>query len=524
MANDPQSSAELGVTGSTLGNALQQVLTAQDIQPGDQPGYETCKGIYLYHPFGAKIAEKPVKMAQSQPRNISIPNSPEDRVKEEFLKTWDKIGADKRIYMTRVLAKVYGISAIALMEEKVEVEKPLDFKTLYKRKFTFNIYDPLNVAGSLVLNQDPMAFDFQHAQEIRVSGNTFHRSRSRVVMNEFPIYISYTPSTYGFTGRSCYQRALFPLKSFVQTMQTNDMISLKAAVIVEKIKQPSSVINQAMRLANAFRRTIVKAARIGNVVSIGPEDSIESIDLKNLSEPFMTARKNIVQDIASGVPMPARLLTEESYAEGFGEGSEDAKDMARFVKEEREQMQPLYDFFDEIVMHTAWTPDFYEIIQKEYPRQYGGVEFDAAFYQWKNSFKAEWPNLLEEPDSEKVKVDDIKLRALISILMALMPKLPPEELAKVIEWVCDNMNEMRLLFSSPLNLDFEAIAEMQPEPGFGEEEGEGEEGDDKSKGKPMKALSYTAADAVRANEAIEQLSAAVKRLPERRKFKPVMVR
>jgi hypothetical protein len=108
--------------------------------------------------------------------------------------------------------------------------------------------------------------------------------------------------------------------------------------------------------------------------------------------------------------------------------------------------------------------------------------------------------------------------------MALMPKLPPEELAKVIEWVCDNMNEMRLLFSSPLNLDFEAIAEMQPEPGFGEEEGEGEEGDDKSKGKPMKALSYTAADAVRANEAIEQLSAAVKRLPERRKFKPVMVR
>ena len=509
MADD-QPSAVLGVVGSTLGNALQQVLTAKDIEPGDQPGYETCKAIYLYHPFGAKIVEKPVKMAQSQPRNIAIPKGPEDRLREAFLETWEKIAADKRIFMTRVLAKVYGISAIALMEEKVEVEKPLDLKTLHKRKFTFNLFDPLNVAGSLVLNQDPMAFDFQHAQEIRVSGNTFHKSRSRVVMNEFPIYISYTPSTFGFSGRSCYQRALFPLKSFVQTMQTNDMVSLKAAVIVEKIKQPSSIINQAMRLANAMRRSLVKQAKIGNVVSIGLEDMIESIDLKNLSEPFMSARKNIIQDIASGVPMPARLLTEESYAEGFGEGSEDAKDIARFVKEEREQMAPLYEFFDEITMHLAWTPDFYEIIQKDFEKEYGGVDYEAAFYQWKNSFKATWPNLLEEPDSEKVKVDDIKLRALLSILMALMPRLPPEELAKVIEWVCDNINDMKLLFGSPLNLNYDEIAKQQPEPGFGEE------GDEKG-GAPMKAMSY-ATDSVRA---IDELRAAVARLPERRKLTAV---
>ena len=514
-----QSSASIGVEGSTLGNSLQQVLTAADIEPGDPAGYEACKAIYLFHPLGAKIPEKPVRLAQSQRRKISVPESPEDDVKEQFERTWEKIGASKHIFRGRVLAKVYGISAVAVMEEGVALEKPLDLKTLYKRKYSFNVYDTLNVAGSLVLNQDPLAMDFQHAQEIRVNGATFHKSRTRVTMNGMPIYISYTPSAFGFSGRSCYQRALFPLKSFVQTMQTNDLISLKAGVIIEKIKQPSSTINQVMRMANAMRRAIVKAARIGNVISIGPEDAIESIDLKNMGEPYGKAREYIVQDIASGVDMPARLLTEESYASGFGEGSEDAKEMARFVKDEREGMQPLYEFFDDVVMHLAWTPEFYELIQARYPKDYGKKTFETAFYQWKNCFRAEWPNLLEEPDSEKIKVDDIKLRAMISIFQVLLPRLPADQVAEVIQWLTDNTNEMTLLFSSPLNLDFSAIAAYDPMSALGGAD-EGNEGPEE--GKPKMKLASMASDSITtADAAIAALRDAVSQLPLRRPLRIV---
>jgi len=206
--------ATVTVNGSSLGNGLQALLIAPDIQPGDTPGYDLCKQIYLLHPLGAKIVEKPLEIAQSQKRDISIPNSPESRIKEAFEAEWKKLGCDKAIFNHMTQSRIYGVASIAMLERGVPTSKPVDWMTLYKRDVSFNVYDPLNTAGSLVLNQDPMAMDFQHVTQIAVSGASFHRSRSRTIMNESPIYIDYVSSGFGFVGRSVYQRALFPLKSF----------------------------------------------------------------------------------------------------------------------------------------------------------------------------------------------------------------------------------------------------------------------------------------------------------------------
>jgi hypothetical protein len=164
------------------------------------------------------------------------------------------------------------------------------------------------------------------------------------------------------------------------------------------------------------------------------------------------------------------MLTEESFAEGFGEGTEDAKEQARYIDGERELMKPLYDFMDLICMHRAWNPEFFATIQKDMPKEYGGMTHEAAFYKWANSFKAKWPSLLTEPESERVKVADVKLRALVAVLEVLMPKLSPDNLAIVVAWVADNMNEMKLLFGSPLYLDYAEIREYVPE-AEGAEEG-----------------------------------------------------
>ncbi len=526
--------ASLLVQGSVVGNALQQLLLADDIAVGSSPSYQLCKTIYEYHPLGAKMAEKPVRIAQSQGRDIAIPDSPEARVKEQFEKTWEKLGLTQTIFATRVQSRVYGIASLALVEEGVEPNMPVDWKGLGKRKIKLNVFDPLNTAGSLVLNQDPLSIYFQHAQEIRVNGKVFHQSRSRTVMNEFPIYISYTPSAFGFVGRSCYQRSLFPLKSYIQTMITNDMVSLKAGVIVAKIQQAGSIITGAIQTMFGLKREVVKDAVVGNVISIGTQgEEVESLNLTNTAEAIKATRQNILEDIASGAAMPAKMLTEETFAAGFGEGTEDSKEQARYVDGERREMEPLYQFCDDICMRVAWDEEFYAVIQKDFAKEYGKLDYETAFYKWKNSFHAEWPSLLTEPESEQVKVADVKLRALVAVLQVYMPQLKGDELAAAMQWVADNINEMKLLFGSPLYLDWQAVADRNEadiqeqkdlaaktaENAFG---GSGKDGDgdgDGTTGEGKKPTPFGRADSIlTAQDAIDALQDAVGRLPEKKRL------
>jgi hypothetical protein len=73
-----------------------------------------CIKLALFHPLGAKLVDKPLKVAQSQQREIAIPKSPETRVREAFLAEWEKIGADKHIFNLGRLARIYGIASIAM--------------------------------------------------------------------------------------------------------------------------------------------------------------------------------------------------------------------------------------------------------------------------------------------------------------------------------------------------------------------------------------------------------------------------
>ena len=485
--------------GSRVSNPLMQILQ-YDMLPGQPLSYDICKKLYLWHPHGAKMAEKPVAIAQSQARDITCSDSPEDLVVEAFEKEWDRMKADHIIYSAVVQSRVYGIASIALLEDETSTADPVDFDDLWQKKISFNVYDPLNTAGSLVLSQDPLSMEFQHSAEIRVNNAMFHRSRTRVIMNEFPIYISFTSSTYGFSGRSIYQRSLYPMKSFIQTMITNDMVSVKAGVIIAKIKQYGATITNTMLGALGIKRNVVKEAVVGNVISIGAEgEAIESINLQNLEGPFKMARQNIIEDEASGAGMPAKMLTEESFSAAFSEGSEDAREQSRYIMKLRRVMQPLYDFMDEVCMHRAWNPDFIDQIRQTH-KNYAKMDDEAIFYQWKDSFRAQWPTLLTEPDSELVKVDDVKLKAMIAIVEVLMPRLDSENFGKVIEWLADNMNEMKMLFGSPLILNYDTL-----EKGFEETKDQGGEDKDVKPGKP-----FGAADS--ADSAIAMFSEAVARL------------
>lgn len=466
--------ATIELMGNTLGTPLQKVLEFSDIQPGAQASYEMCKLIYTYHPFGAKLVEKPIKLAQSQAREIKIPTAPDD-VRDKFLEGWEKFNVDKRILNTAGLARVYGISSIGLMVKGEDHSLPVDLAAIWDKDIEFNVFDPLNTAGSLVLNQNPLAMDFQHTTPIRVQNKTFHPSRTCVLMNESPIYIQYESAGFGFVGRSVYQRSLFPLKSFLQTMQTDDLVSAKAGAIVAKLESPGSVVDNLMQRAFGLKRTAIKIAQTGNVLSIGKDETIESLNLQNIDASMKTARENIIRNIATAANMPALLLIEETLAQGFGEGSEDAKAIATYVDDVRKDLHTLYAFFDKIMFYRAINPEFYKTIQAKYPREYGNKDFATAFYEWWNSFTATWPNLLKEPDSELIKVEDVQMKSALGAYEAIRTDVDQETKADMIMWLVDQLNERRLLFGgAPLVLDRDRIASFQPMEAMGNEDANGD--------------------------------------------------
>ena len=399
--------SNININGSSLGNALQQLLMCDEIIPGAAPSYATCKNLYTYHPYGAKIAEEPIRIAQSQPREVTIAAMPgiEQRLKDQWQKQWDADNADNHIFTTGTLARVYGIASLCVVSDDIKPADPLPLDRISKISIAFNRLDPLNTAGSLVLNQRPNAVDYQKVDSISINGTPYHRSRAVVLMNESPIYIEYTSSAFGYVGRSAYQRALFPLKSFIQSMITDDMVTKKAGIIVAVLKAAGSIIDRAMLLMAGIKRAMIKQAATENVISVDKEEDIKAIDLTNVDAAHDSARRHVLENIAAAVPMPARMLNHETFAEGFGEGSEDAKFEAKYIDGIRKWLQPAYSFMDPIIQRRAFNEDFYKTIQAEFPDEFGGLPYNTWFYKVINSFKATWPNLLTEPDSEKIQVE-----------------------------------------------------------------------------------------------------------------------
>ena len=455
-----------GVTGSALGTELTQLLMCDDMQPGSDLSYQLAKTIYIYHPVGAKMVDEPINVAQSQQRTISIPRGPEERVREAFLLSWSSHKFDGYIAGAKSTSRIYGKGALAYGAtkpngDKIPTNKAIDPFDLPDMNLYLTVLDPLNTASSQNMVQDPNDPMYQQTIGATVQGETYHPSRVCTVINERPLFIEYTNSSYGYTGRSVFQRALFPLKSFVRTMITDDMVAVKAGVLIAKMEGDSSPVwNKIISAARSFNRSVLQQATTNNVISVKPNEAIETLNMMNLDGAYGMARKNILENIASAGGMPSIMLNSETFAEGFGEGTEDAKKVAGYINRIRMEMQPIYAFCDRLNMHLAWTPAFYETIQADFPEEYGEMDYKTAFYQWKNSFTAEWPSLLIEPESERSKGEDVKLRAIIAMLEVLLPEVDPENKAILIEWSAENFNSLKLLFTTPLLLDMDALKEF----------------------------------------------------------------
>ena len=306
--------AEISVNSSNLPSQLMQLLNADAIEPGTPAGYELCKIIFEYHPLSAKIIEKPIVLALSKPRVITVDMQPKEMLIKAFMDEWHNLDVTNIIRDVTFLKRTYGVAAVVFGAEGIPTDQPIDPWLLPDLNIYINKLDPLNLAGSTVTNQNPNAPDFQQPKAfITAAGQPYHPSRSCIVFNNTPIYLAFQSSGFGFTGRSVFQRALYPLKSFVQSMITDDMVTTKAGLLIIKQKAAGSIVNRLMQQASGIKRGYLQQGTTGNVLSIDVDEDIESIDLNNTDTAMTTARDNIIANIAAATDTPALLLKDEAF-------------------------------------------------------------------------------------------------------------------------------------------------------------------------------------------------------------------
>ncbi|ELY4543948.1 DUF1073 domain-containing protein [Cronobacter sakazakii] len=460
--------AEVGISGN-LSSELMCILQADEIRPGTDIGYELCKMLWQFHPLGGKLVEKPILMAMCKPRQYNVETDPDERVVRRFQEVWERMNVNEKIKNLFFLARCYGAAAIGVGTDSASCKEPLPTFGLTEDDVYINAWDPLNAAGSMVTDQNPNSPYFQEANKtLKINGKNWHPSRTLKIFNGTPIYLEFQNSTFGFTGRSVFQRVLYSMKSYINTMVASDQVSQKAGVLVAKVAQNGSKMDGIMAAATGKKREAVKVAKNGGVISIGPQDDITSLNLQNIDGALNAARENIISDIASGSDVPAILIKEEAFSKGWSEGSEDSKAVSQYIDGVRQQIEPVMDYFERLVQYIAWNEEFYQSLKNDYP-DIITEDYKTMFYQWRREFTATWQELVEESPDKRRESDSKVIQQAANLYAVVVPQLDPVNRAAVTEWLASLVNATQTYGEAPMIIDAEALEKYQPpEPQPGE--------------------------------------------------------
>ncbi|MFZ4221343.1 hypothetical protein ACEV6Q_26375, partial [Enterobacter ludwigii] len=227
-----------------VSSGLAKILDADEIKPGDDVGYKLCKDLWMFHPLGGKMVEKPIMMALCKTRTYEVETDPGERVVRRFTEVWERMKIEEKIRNLFFHSRCYGAASIGVGTHSEVSSDPLPDFGLKEEDVFINVWDPLNISGSAVTSQDPNSAEFQEPKStLQVTSKKWHPSRTQTVFNGTPIYLEYQPSTFGFTGRSVFQRCLYPMKSFISTMVANNLAAQKCGVIVAKTQQNGSILD-----------------------------------------------------------------------------------------------------------------------------------------------------------------------------------------------------------------------------------------------------------------------------------------
>lgn len=345
-----------------MSNQLQDLLLANDIEAGSVASYQVCKAIYNYHPLGAKIVSSSVYNAFANGRTVSFVDINDSQLVDDYNNLFFSLDCQRVINQAIILSRVYGSSAIYVGHKGKDLSLPLEIHP--DDDIYFNVLDPLtfNAYNSDSLNQLSDNY-LRHGDNITIAGSVVHPSRLLFInnRNEMPTYGEFSASSFGFNGRSDYQRCLVLLRTYIRVLQADEFIIDKAGSVIAKIDAGNAGFsNISSAITKAYRSMIqqlrgspessAKGRYSGGVITIGHDDTIETLNLQNINETVEGVRKRLLNDIASCCNMPASIMSDEAMAQGFSDGKEDALKEARYLKSVQNNAIFIYDWLDGILI------------------------------------------------------------------------------------------------------------------------------------------------------------------------------
>jgi len=441
------------ISASGQHNSLRDLMQSNELQVGDLASYQICKTIFAYHPIGSKFATLPVDMAFSKPRGITLSDHPKI-VKERFETTYEKLGVWSKIKQALILSRVYGMSSVMIGQYGKGLDEALDVTTIKTNPLFFNVLDPLNTAGSLINNQDPLSGRFLSVSGVQVMGKPVHASRCFIKNNgeEQPLYLQWSQSAFCYGGRSVYQRALPLLKQYLKSIQVDEYLLDKVGALVVKSGEPQGVYDSFTGTMSKLIREMVKSLRgistdaatgevTGGVLSMGKDDTVETLSLIHTNDVADGVRRRLLANLAATDGMPTTLLSDDPFATGHADGTEDRKKEAEYLEGIQSDAKELVDWLDGFVMRMAWDDEFLQQVKNDYP-QYSNMSLNTIFYQFKNSFDWKFQPLIIEPEEIKVKNQTGKIANVAAVVGMLSGQVDDDSKSEILSWSAKMINDI----------------------------------------------------------------------------------
>lgn len=433
-----------------LCNKMDSLLGSHNATDMAYLNYDLCKLVYVFHPLGKRIVDLPIDLSSGQERVISVkhPSKSEELI-AEFNRVWKNYNFKNIIKRLAKTSRIYGIGALFLKVEGYDDTEPLPSDLNWTDiTFTPFVYDALNISGSATNNQDLTKVNFLKVEDVFRSGEKLARDRSYVLNNGDPIYNQFSSSSLGFAGRSIYQNCITELRTWLDIAMADAMVARKCGLIIAKETYGGSA-TELQRKSLETKRQLLKMGRTNDVLSVGSDVDIKTLDLQNIDRSLDVARNHTIENIANATDIPTIILGQQKFTQGFGEGSEDTKNIGRFIDSVREWEQGVYQFIDNFVMKVAWNFDFLKSLNQQNGdifNKKGDITYEqylSTFQKLKNSFSYSFPSYLTETESEIAEGDAKRMQIFNDVYDRLLPLLDVDGKAKVTSWYIDGFNSLK---------------------------------------------------------------------------------
>ena len=398
-----------GTSGVEQGYGDSKYSDRVDLGTNQYLSYDECKDLYLHWPLGKRVVTAITNFAMSAPREITFKDLPQDCV-TMYEKTLNNFKVVDIVRQTANYSRMYGMSAVFIAHKTKKPNEPLEYDDLNPNDISFNILDPLNLAG-IQISQNPLSLAYQKVTQVLVNGVSVHPSRICIIFNDIPLYLRWIPSTYSWGSPSVFENMRALVKSWNRCVIALERMATKAGSIIVKHRD-GSVMNAITK--RAVDETLEQIRNMQND-GIGSFEKDASLELFNLTG--VEVVDSIIEQMNKLIMMaladtPSNILLDKDLSSGLSEGSEDAKSMIMAVEYFRNKaLSPIYKFLDFYLLRMCFRD---EALQELKANNASDIKYDIATLREKvlQGFHVEFANLQPETESEKVQNISTQLDAL----------------------------------------------------------------------------------------------------------------